>query len=338
MIHGEQYLPNTQINNMFVFPPGNQAQVTGDIGEITQLAILATGSGDGDNIYCICTNGTEIRLLGKVQQTGTNGFGPVVLSTEVFGSENTQDLRYGAQSQKEIVTTDDGHIFYFDRIKKVFTQISRGGQDAISIQKGFQSDMDLMTEPGCMGYDPSTGEVVYASGLTGFSYNFRTKQYQGLRTFGISNLTEMFGFGSSKEFPKQLYSYSKGKAYRCNTPDRNQTWNGEPYQMSVTVVSCPAVAELKNYASVRYHSLAGKVFFARVVNQLGRVSNISLEEFEEYIGYFKGAILRDENSAGGKYEGDYINGAWAEATLMDVDDTPKDITFIEVGYTPALGQ
>jgi len=339
MIHGEQYLLGSKINNMFVFNPLNRSQVTGDIGALISVQIVAFGSGTGDNIYCICTAGSEVRFLAKIQQTASNGEQVMSLSTNVFGNENTQPWRIGVQSQMEVVNTGEGQVFHFDRVKKVLMQITLGGQDPISMQQFQVSDMATFDGPGAMGYDPLYREIVYACQAGGgFAYNFQTKKYQGFRTYGVSNITEGFSFGASEGIGKLMYGYSKGKLFRFNAATNPQLINGEPYSTEIIIISNPGVPLLKNYASVRYYSLAGKVWKAFIRNPAGRESHIPKDEFDEYATYFKGSIMCDVNSDGGQEDGDIINGAWAEVTISDDTSTPKDLTFIEVGFTPSLQQ
>jgi len=341
LIRGGEYLPDTEINNQFVFDPIDVSQVNGNVGSITRVGVLSPGTSTGDNLYCICQSGSEIIFLGKTQIQSTSGEGDIALSTSLFGSHNTQPLSYGAFSQREVVFTGEGMAFYFDRVNNVFVQLSLAGQDPVSMQQFFVSDMADMGDPnqptkhGAIGWDPLYTEVVYAELAEGFAYNAQQKKYQGKRTYGETLFTEMFQFSSQGTFFKQLYGFSNGKLYRFNVGTQ---FNGEDFTAKMRLVSVPGS---QNHDFLRVQYLAGNSSIVHKWNMNLRTSNskestLVASDFKDRKQYFEASVKRDINEAGGKYGGAIMDGMWMLVELEDFDSTNKSLTFVRIGSNNSL--
>jgi len=340
LIRGEEYLPDTQVNNQFVFDPINVSQVNGNIGSITRVGVLAPGTSTGDNLYCICQSGSEIIFLGKTQIQSTTGEGDIAVSTSLFGSHNTQPLSYGAFSQREVVFTGEGMAFYFDRINNVFVQLSLAGQDPVSMQQFFVSDMADMgnaNEPlkhGAIGWDPLYTEAVYVEANEGFAYNAGQKKYQGLLSIGETLFTEMFQFSSQRVFSKQLFGFAGGRLFKFN--DGNQ-FNGEDFTAKMKLVSVPGN---QNHDFVKAQYLAGNSGGQHQWNMFlatsnGKESSLDGTDFRDRKQYFEASIKRNEDE-GGKYTGAIMDGMWMKVLLEDFDNNAKSLTFVGIGVMSSL--
>jgi len=170
--HSESFLPNTRTNNIFTFNPLNQTQTQIQLGSITKLITLAVNNAFGNNAYAVCQNGVEMIFLGKTQQVGTDGNSVMSLNTRVFGSQNVLRNDYGAISKNDVVMTDVGLAFFFDRVDNTFVQISNNGLDPISIIRNFVSQCIEIEDGSIVGYDPLFKEaIVQAGGHYLFFYN-----------------------------------------------------------------------------------------------------------------------------------------------------------------------
>jgi hypothetical protein len=338
--HGEQYLLGTQINNIFAFNPLNEDHTPSQIGPITKVSLLGINDNNGNNLYYVCEFGVEVIYLGKTQQLGTDGNSVISLSTRVFGSHNTMKLPYGTANKFNVTRTTNGLLFYMDERNNILVQISANGQDPISEQRNFESDISVVNGQSIIGFDPLLKEVVvsWEYGLiNGLAYKFIEDSYQGYRTFGVRNITELFGFLSTLQNPNKMYGWAQGQLYEFNIPF-STTINGESFDGSLSVIWNVSQNELKNGASVRYLSIAGKLWRAFIKNPTGRETDILIPEFEEFAGYYKGSIMRDINSVGGRENGDLLNGPWLQVDLISQDSRPKDIVFIEIGGNKSLEQ
>jgi len=335
--HGEQYLEGTKINNLFAFNVDNRKLVDGTIGNIVDIINQSISANLGENLYIHCEQGVEGVMIGKVQQTGTDGIGILAVSTKVFGTTNTQNLPYGPQTIGQVIITTKGVSYYIDPVNRVLVQVSRNGQDAVSEQKDFISHMDNVPDDAVIGFDPLRMEILVSGKGYGLAYKIDDNGiYQGRRTYGINNQTEMFAFLSSPAGAKKTYAFFDGELYEFDP--NSTTINGEDFNSSLTVVCNPAVKTLKNYSAVRYYSTQGKVWGVKVTNPNGRQAVMQPTDFVNRMEYSESAITRDVNSAGGSESGDIINGAWAIVEIFDVDSNPKDLVSLEVGFNPGLAK
>lgn len=335
--HGEQYLEGTKINNLFAFNVDNRKLVDGTIGNIVDIINQSISANLGENLYVHCENGVEGVLIGKVQQTGTDGIGILAVSTKVFGTTNTQNLPYGPKTVGQVIITTKGVSYYFDPINKVLVQVSRNGQDAVSEQRDFISHMNNIPDDAVIGFDPLRMEILVSGNGVGLAYKIDDNGiYQGRRTYGINNTTEMFAFLSSPAGVKKTYAFFGGELYEFD--ENSRTINGEDFYSSLTVVCNPSIKTLKSYSAIRYYSNQGSVWGSRVTNPHGRQALMQPGEFVNRMKYSETAITRDVNSAGGSESGDIINGPWAIVEVFDIDSNPKDLVTLEVGFNPGLAK
>jgi len=338
LIHGQQYLPDTEIDNTFVFDPGDTSQIDGNIGAVVRVGILSAGTTSGDNIYCLCEAGSEIRFLGKIQQTASTGEGVQSLSTNVFGNANTQPNAYGIQSQKQAVFTQEGMAFYFDEINNVFVQLSLAGQDPISLQQSFASDMRQVANRGCIGYDPFFGEIVFAApgidGRAGFAYNWRIKKYQGKRTYGVTegDFTEMFEFSVSPGGERQIFAFVNGEIFIQNAGPQ---MNAGEYDSSVTLVSVPGTQN-HDFLQMQYYNGADNDWDVLITTSTQKQTTLTQSDFKDRKRYFEAAIKRNINSTGTKFGGGVVDGMWAKVKLSNVGGGANSITFVRIGSINSL--
>jgi hypothetical protein len=343
--HGEQYLLGTQINNIFAFNPLNEDNTQSQLGPITKCVLLGINDNNGNNLYYICENGVEMIFLGRTQQVGTDGNSVMSLSTKVFGSHNVLRLPYGAQNKFDVTTTDSGVVYYVDNRRKILVQISGNGQDPISVQKNFQSDMQLMGDDTIIGFDPLYKEVVidggFQSAQTGLAYNMKDDSYQGLRDF-VANSNELFLWNSLGSNQK-MFGFSQGELYEYNV---GYEFFGLPYGMNIAMVVKANPDVLKRAGCMEIMSTANSTFFVELLsytpldNGATNFTTIPPSDFKLSEGNQFAVFKNSLNSKGGKFNGLPMHGYMYKLTLFDssilgVSSLEKQITFVKFVFSEA---
>jgi hypothetical protein len=343
--HGEQYLLGTQINNIFAFNPLNEDNTQSQLGPITKCVLLGVIDSNGNNLYYICENGVEMIFLGRTQQTGTDGNSVMSLSTKVFGSHNVLRLPYGAQNKFDVTTTDSGVVYYVDNRRKILVQISGNGQDPISVQKNFQSDMQLMGDNTIIGFDPLYKEVVIDGGSQsrqlGLAYNMKDDSYQGLRDF-VANSNELFLWNSLGSNQK-MFGFCKGELYEYNV---GYEFFGLPYGMNISMVVKANPDVLKRAGCMEILSTANSTFFVELLsytpldNGATNFTTIPPSDFKLSEGNQFAVFKNSLNSKGGKFNGLPMHGYMYKLTLFDssilgVSSLEKQITFVKFVFSEA---
>jgi hypothetical protein len=339
--HGEQYLLGTQINNIFAFNPLNEDNTQSQLGPITKCVLLGINDATGNNLYYICENGVEMIFLGRTQQTGTDGNSVMSLSTKVFGSHNVLRLPYGAQNKFDVTTTDSGVVYYVDNRRKILVQISGNGQDPISIQKNFQSDMQLMGDDTIIGFDPLYKEVVIDGGFfnrqLGLAYNMKDDSYQGLRDF-VANSNELFLWNSLGSNQK-MFGFSQGELYEYNV---GYEFFGQPISMEIAMVVKANPDVLKRAGCVEIMSTANSQFFVELLsytpldNGAANFTTITPSDFKLSEGNQFAVFKNSVNSKGGKFNGLPMHGYMYKLRLLGMGSSlEKQITFVKFVFSEA---
>jgi hypothetical protein len=284
-------------------------------------------------------------FLGRTQQTGTDGNSVMSLSTKVFGSHNVLRLPYGAQNKFDITTTDSGVVYYVDNRRKILVQISGNGQDPISVQKNFQSDMQLMGDNTIIGFDPLYKEVVIDGGFfnrqLGLAYNMKDDSYQGLRDF-VANSNELFLWNSLGSNQK-MFGFSQGELYEYNV---GYEFFGLPYGMNISMVVKANPDVLKRAGCMEILSTANSTFFVELLsytpldNGATNFTTIPPSDFKLSEGNQFAVFKNSLNSKGGKFNGLPMHGYMYKLTLFDsnilgVGSLEKQITFVKFVFSEA---
>jgi len=331
--HGGQALTNTKVNNLFSFDPQNETSVSSQLGPITRTQSLALDSTTGENLHIVCQLGSVAMFLGRTLVQDNSGNPTLATSDQVFGSKNVYQQKFGARRLYDVVTTDKGLLFFYDSNKKALCQISNNGVDVISDQRSFKSDTNRFEDQSgsFIGYDPFYLEVfAYQAQGEGLAYNFKTDTYQGQRPFGGGSPSEMFAY-----LGRQAFSFYQGRLFLLNSNERTQ-FNGEDYLAKVVMVSNAELIENKDFQYLVFKSDAGNKWTFRLFSDNGAETNITTNEFIDRKNYFEASIKRDVNSAGGKYNGQFMDGAFLTIEISDFDNEQKDLIFVELGYSNAL--
>ena len=339
--HGEQYLLGTQINNIFAFNSLNEDHTQSQLGPITKCVLLGVIDSNGNNLYYICENGVEMIFLGRTQQVGTDGNSVMSLSTKVFGSHNVLRLPYGAQNKFDVTTTDSGVVYYVDNRRKILVQISGNGQDPISVQKNFQSDMQLMGDSTIIGFDPLYKEVVIDGGFQsrqlGLAYNMKDDSYQGLRNFG-SNSNELFLWNSLGSNQK-MFGFSQGNLYEYNI---GYEFFGLPIDVDISMIVKANIDVLKRAGCMEIMSTANSPFFVELLsftplnNGAPNFTTISPSDFKLSEGNQFAVFKNSLNSKGGKFNGLPMHGYMYKLRLLALADSlEKQLTFVKFVFSEA---
>jgi hypothetical protein len=334
--HGEQYLLGTQINNIFAFNPLNEDHTQSQLGPITKCVLLGINDNNGNNLYYICENGVEMIFLGRTQQVGTDGNSVMSLSTKVFGSHNVLRLPYGAQNKFDVTTTDSGVVYYVDNRRKILVQISGNGQDPISIQKNFQSDIRLIGNESVIGFDPLYKEVLVTSAGFGLAYNMKDDSYQGFRNFGPKN-NELFLWNSLGNNQK-MFGFSGGELYEYNV---GIMFFAQPIEIILDMIVKGNPDVLKRAGCMEIMSTENSTFdvellsYTSLPNGVPNKTRIAASEFKlsegNQFAVFKNSIL----STGGKFNGLPMHGYMYKLTLSSIDSLDKQLSFIKFIYSVA---
>jgi hypothetical protein len=339
--HGEQYLLGTQINNIFAFNPLNEDHTQSQLGPITKCVLLGINDNNGNNLYYICENGVEMIFLGRTQQVGTDGNSVMSLSTKVFGSHNVLRLPYGAQNKFDVTTTDSGVVYYVDNRRKILVQISGNGQDPISVQKNFQSDMQLMGDNTIIGFDPLYKEVVIDGGFfnrqLGLAYNMKDDSYQGFRDF-IANSNELFLWNSLGSNQK-MFGFSQGELYEYNV---GYEFFGVPIPVDISMIVKANPDVLKRAGCVEIMSTANSQFFVELLsytpldNGAPNLTTIPPSDFKLSEGNQFAVFKNSLNSKGGIFNGLPMHGYMYKLRLLaTADSLEKQITFVKFVFSEA---
>ena len=339
--HGEQYLLGTQINNIFAFNPLNEDHTQSQLGPITKCVLLGVIDSNGNNLYYICENGVEMIFLGRTQQVGTDGNSVMSLSTKVFGSHNVLRLPYGAQNKFDVTTTDSGVVYYVDNRRKILVQISGNGQDPISVQKNFQSDMQLMGDNTIIGFDPLYKEVVIDGGSQsrqlGLAYNMKDDSYQGLRDF-IAYSNELFLWNSLGSNQK-MFGFSQGNLYEYNI---GYEFFGLPIDVDISMIVKANIDVLKRAGCMEIMSTANSPFFVELLsftplnNGAPNFTTISPSDFKLSEGNQFAVFKNSLNSKGGKFNGLPMHGYMYKLRLIaTADSLEKQLTFVKFAFSEA---
>lgn len=328
--HSEQGISNTKINNIFAFNPANEETAPSSLGPITKTIALATDAATGENLHVVCKLGTTAMFLSRTLVQDNSGNSTLATSSRVFGSKNTYQQKNGAAYLRDVIRTDKGVAFFWDSTKKSFMQISNNGLDNVSEQRFFQSDSWRFStsDDSFVGYDPFFKEInVVQSKGEGLSYNFKFDIYQGRRTF-ID--TELFANTGTKAF-----SFMKGRLFILG--DNSQTLMNEVgYPASIKFVCNAQITENKDFQWVHYKNRTGLKWVFKLDSENGFTSDLQVSEFVNRKDYFEASIKRASNTLGGKYNGQFMDGAFLTFELSDFDNDQKDITFVEIGYSNSI--
>ena len=337
--HGEQFLEGTQLNNWFTFPVTNRKTVTGNIGKIVRILNQSMTSNQGENIYLYCTNGIEMVFLGKVQQVGTDGTGVLSLSTNIFGTTNVFRLPYGIKNPRHITQTTSGLTYYFDSANKVLVQVSSSGQDAISEQKRFQTDTQLIEDTAVMGFDPFNMEVVLIGEESGLAYKIDEEKYQGRR---IHARAEAYAFCSTVANPRSMYGIYNGRVFRfVNRPPFNQeiTINEQPIFQSWRLVSNHEINKHKVFSFIRlladYNNAGDKIDWdvfveGYIQGTIPAIATLEPADFVKRSNFYQATIKTSQSVDG--FDGPLISGPYAIISFAG-NEKYKNIIFAEIGYT-----
>jgi hypothetical protein len=337
--HGEQFLEGTQLNNWFTFPVTNRKTVTGNIGKIVRVLNQSMTSNQGENIYLYCTNGIEMVFLGKVQQTGTDGTGVLSLSTNIFGTTNVFRLPYGIKNPRHITQTTSGLTYYFDSANKVLVQVSSSGQDAISEQKRFQTDTQLIEDTAVMGFDPFNMEVVLVGEESGLAYKIDEEKYQGRR---IHARAEAYAFCSTVANPRSMYGIYNGRVFRfVNRPpfDQEITINEQPISQSWRLVSNHEINKHKVFSFIRlladYNNADDKIDWnvfveGYIQGNIPAIATLEPADFVKRSNFYQATIKTSQSVD--SFDGPLISGPYAIISFTG-NEKYKNIIFAEIGYT-----
>ena len=303
--------------------------------------MLGVIDSNGNNLYYICENGVEMIFLGRTQQVGTDGNSVMSLSTKVFGSHNVLRLPYGAQNKFDVTTTDSGVVYYVDNRRKILVQISGNGQDPISVQKNFQSDMQLMGDSTIIGFDPLYKEVVIDGGSQsrqlGLAYNMKDDSYQGLRNFG-SNSNELFLWNSLGSNQK-MFGFSQGNLYEYNI---GYEFFGLPIDVDISMIVKANIDVLKRAGCMEIMSTANSPFFVELLsftplnNGAPNFTTISPSDFKLSEGNQFAVFKNSLNSKGGKFNGLPMHGYMYKLRLLALADSlEKQLTFVKFVFSEA---
>jgi hypothetical protein len=334
--HGEQYLLGTQINNIFTFNPLNEDHTQSQLGPITKCVLLGVIDSNGNNLYYICENGVEMIFLGRTQQVGTDGNSVMSLSTKVFGSHNVLRLPYGAQNKFDVTTTDSGIVYYVDNKRKILVQISGNGQDPISVQKNFQSNMQLISNESVVGFDPLYKEVIVNSSDRSLAYNMKDDSYQGFRDFGPKN-NELFLWNSIIR-NQRMFGFSGGDLYEYNV---GYEFFGQSIEMVLDMIVKGNPDMLKRAGCIEIMSTANSTFdvallsYTPLSNGFLNVTTISASDFKLSEGNQFAVFKNSINSKGGKFNGLPMHGYMYKLRLSSIDSLEKQFSFVKFVFSEA---
>ena len=332
-----QYLPGTQINGLSSVNPLNRREMPLELGFVNCLRIAISTQSTTTVLLAYCQNGVQTNYLSVAQTVDSSG--SVVWSTtlNVIGQSNTLSGPYGSNRAKQVASTNNNQVFHYCPEYEDLIQYALDGLNRLGQQQLFQNAMNEVENKGriCIGFDPRTQEVVGSGdSALGFAYNFLYKAFQGKRNY---DQTDRFCFVQNT-----LYSWKDGELYLHDPENQNRAFiYGERFPSTFDIITAPQPNKMKQWESIE---VAGYLFGLIQLNGLpsgqggAKQTYLEPDNFKLRKDIWKAAILRDENSTGGRWNGDWVESTILETIFTEVGETVKTINFVTINGVISIAQ
>jgi hypothetical protein len=260
VVRGENYIENTETNNLNIFLPQTTFLDVSDVyGKITGIEET------GDLLKVMQEHKETSVYIGKISTREGDGNEFVVLSDKVFGSFRRYIEDRGTKYRRSIVS-NNRYLYYFDDTTGEFIRSAANGQIAISREYKMQSYFDqkakelrefVGTKDVITTIDNSHDEVLvsFIIGTEIETVVFSEKENQkgwlySAKFKTASAIPENFGW-----YGDELFSFLEGKLYLHNdsSAPRN-TFYGELQDCSITFISNKFPSETKRYSNINISS------------------------------------------------------------------------------------
>jgi len=347
----QSYIYGTNINNLNRFYPENFEEADASFGDILRLK----------------TRENFIRMFQLYKTAMIPIFRSIIIdnasSTQVSLSEkllnkpNYYSGEYGIDKYgSSLVSTDFGDYF-IDANNKAIVRASLDGitniSDTFDLASWANTNININSYGyGCFNYE--NRNVIMLIGSINPSNNVITNY---IVSYSESDkfFESFYGFTKAQSFQfinGFIYSlYSNPAAvinpgwhiYIHDSATRNNFF-GEQQSSSVTTVFNGNLQLKKTYTAIEELSnglWTGTVTTGPLTNQL---SGLAVSDFQKTVGAitinskenkFNATIKRDENSAGGKYQGDSMKGLYAQVALTNSLTTEQRLISVSLKYIPS---
>jgi hypothetical protein len=339
----QSYIYGTNINNLSRFYPNNFEEADASFGDILRLKTREN--------FIRMFQRYKVGMIPIFRQIIIDNAqsSQVALSERLLNKPNYYSGEYGIDKYgSSLVSTDFGDYF-IDTNNKAIVRASLDGITNISDTYDLASWANANIKENSFGYGCFNYENRNVIMLIGHiepipNINF----YDLIRNIAVYSETDKFfesfyGFTDAEtlQFVNGfIFSGYEGELYIHNSSTRNNFF-GVQQSSAVTTVFNGNLQLKKTYTAIEELSnglWTGTVTTGPLTNQL---SGLAVSDFQKTVGAFtinskenkfNATIKRDENSAGGKYQGDSMKGLYAQVALTNSLTTEQRLISVSLKY------
>ena len=343
----QSYIYGTNINNLSRFYPNNFEEADASFGDILRLK----------------TRENFIRLFQRFK-TGMIPIyrqiiidnaqsSQVALSERLLNKPNYYSGEYGIDKYgSSLVSTDYGDYF-IDTINKAIVRISLDGVTNISDTRNMALWANANIDEnsfglGCFNYE-NRNVIMLVGGYEELPL-FPGVPFLSRKIIAYSeadkNFESFYGFDTAESMAFAngiLFTFLGGKVYIHDNPVRNNFY-GTQQSSAITTIFNGGLQLKKTYTAIEELAnglWTGTITTGPLTNQL---SSLSEADFRKTVGAyvinskenkFNATIKRDQNSAGGKFQGDSMKGLYAQVALTNSLTTEQRLISVSLKYIPS---
>lgn len=301
------FLPNTNVNGLAEFEPGNIREASRDYGLIQRVVEVSTV------LICICSNSRTFAVyIGREETRTQSGETFLTKTNQVLGTIRPFAKHYGTLNPESVVR-DRGWVKWVDRVNGLAVRYSVHGLDAISDNKAVSffreksRNINEFNEPRIFGgLDYFHDEYIIT-----FAENQRVETIGG-EPFDVVEPADTITFMERKNrwisfhdvFPEywgrtrlKLFSWLEGRLYEHDSNERRGEFYGQKFEMSIDPVASDYPSTVKTWLSLSVEKGTGW-YCPLIENTRGQRSNLIESDFTNDEGVSKAAFLKDELTPG----------------------------------------
>ncbi len=323
-----QFILGTQINRLNTSNPGDEIPMPSELGAINGLMLVNSSQALNTVMLAWCNNGVATNYLSQAQFVDSSQGSLNLDTTRVIGTTRTLVGNYGTNRLKHLVASTKGRGYAYSSNFRDIIRYSQDGLTRLGDVFGFYlaiRDSDSQ-DLACMGFDPYYDEVLYSGGTeNGIAFNDKADSFQG-------NIPTPFldRFWTLRDF--DLLSFKEGNLYIHSYTNDSNEWYGRRQDSSLTLIANAEPTQIKRWRFMGIDGdLSGPI---TLTTDTGQETTLTTAEFVDRMGYYQASIKSDENSTGGKYNGEPLASKILTVEItISTTSGKKVFNFFEIAAT-----
>lgn len=328
--HGGNIVYGTEVNNIGQFSVANTYEVPIENGAILSIQRASRLQGNGDMLLAICENETSYILLGESSSNQASNYELSAGVDSIIGSIRNLGERTGIQDRSSVYNYN-GTVYWWDNARSILCKFTQKGVDIIS-KKKVRSYFIKQDGIAKFAFDPFYNLLFVKIGEEP-AIAFDVDEDAWKSFYDIE-------FDSSLHIGDRMICLSAGKLYRSlenATGNKEGEFMGVAYPGTISLVANSGVPimptnvvighnmDVINYANPNY--VKSTLFELAITNENGQETSIVEGNFTIEDNKLFAFVMRDELSAGGIINGDFVRGYTNTFTLKLKDNTQLNRIF-----------